>query len=66
MLTVMPKAQEVFYLTHKGRQDRNIHEPILRSGDHKAAESISRELLRQRGWSPERIEAFFTPPSASE
>lgn len=51
-------SSEFFYMKGGKRQDAALHEPILREGDKDSAFAVTREMLRQAGWTDEQIAGF--------
>lgn len=51
----MTEAQEFFYRDKDGKQDADLHEPILTEGDHEQALEVTRRRLKARGWTDEEI-----------
>ena len=51
----MKQAREFFYREDGQRQDAELHDPIIETGDHDAAADVSRSVMRRLGIAPERI-----------
>ena len=56
----MPKAVEFFYLDddHE-RQDADLHSSIIDDGNHEAARSVSRSVMKRLGFSAEKIDRLL-------
>ena len=52
-------AREFFYRDGPLRADEALHEPILEGGDHAAATAGTRAMLKKRGWTDAKIDAFL-------
>ena len=51
---------ELYYDEGGKRQDAAIHDEIIAEGDKAAADKASRAFLKKKGWSDERIDAFYS------
>ena len=59
-MTKAKEAQELFYRDDNfDREDADIHEPILASGDHKAAQTVSEIVMKRLGFSDAQIKRHF-------
>ena len=54
----MKEARFLYYEKDGERHDAGLHDDIL-AGDHDDAHDVSRQLLRDRGWSEDAIEKFI-------
>jgi hypothetical protein len=56
-----------FFVEHPdgSRSDAELHGPILAAGDHDAATDVTRNWLREQGYSAAEIEAFLGNPTQS-
>lgn len=52
---------ELFYEEGGKRKDAALHDEIIADGDKAAGDKASRAFLKRKGWSDERIEAFYSP-----
>jgi hypothetical protein len=51
---------ELFYDEAGERKDAALHDVIIADGDKAAADKASRAFLKKKGWSDERINAFYS------
>ena len=59
MPTLENRKGSLFYVDEQGvRQDAALHQEIL-DGEHEDALDVTRELLRQDGWSEQEIEDWL-------